>query len=351
MRPASIGSRLRRLLRMAAPVLVILLLPACLLPPDPVTTAGQDVFNLYIVILVLAGIVFVGVEGFIVYALVRYRRQPGDEVLPPQHHGNNTIELIWTAIPTVIVLILFVLSILTLGTVNARSSDPLTIHVEGFQWQWTFRYEQGVTVEAGTVEDPPVLTVPVGEPVRVVLDSLDVIHAFYVPQFLIKRDVVPVGENGEANELEFTITEEGTYTGQCAEFCGQFHADMVFVIDAVSREEYDAWFTAALAGETPPPPPPGECETIELTAANTAFDLETIEAPANEEFCIALTNEDTIPHDVGINAPDGSEIFNGEDIPGGESVVYVIDPLEPGDYEFICTLHPTEMVGDLSVTD
>jgi cytochrome c oxidase subunit 2 len=330
---------------------LVVLLSACLLPPDPRTTAAQDVFNLYVAILLLAGIVFVGVEGFIVYALIRYRRKPGDDVLPPQVHGNNKIEMVWTAIPTVIVLILFTLSMITLNTVNARAENPgVVIEVEGFQWQWNFRYDQGVTV-TGTAEDPPVLTVPVGEPVRVVLNSLDVIHAFYVPNFLIKRDAVPVGAEGEANELEFTVTEEGTYSGQCAEFCGSKHADMTFVVEAVSRADYDAWFTAAVAGETPPPAEPGECATtIELSADDVAFDTDTIEAPAGEEFCIAFTNNDTIPHDVGIY--DGeTELFNGEDIPGGEPIVYLIPSLEPGEYEFICNLHPTDMVGTLTAAE
>jgi cytochrome c oxidase subunit 2 len=331
---------------------LLVLLSACLLPPEPKTEAAEDVFNLYVVTLVLAGIVFVGVEGFIIYALIRYRRQPGDEVLPPQIHGNSLIEIVWTAIPTVIILILFTLSIITLGTVNARADEPgVVIEVDGFQWQWEFRYEGGVRVPSGTVDDPPRLTVPVGEPVRLVLNSLDVIHAFYVPQFLIKRDVVPVGANGTANELEFTVTEPGTYSGQCAEFCGTDHADMTFVVEAVSRQEYDAWFVAAQAGETPPPPEPGECATtIELSAANVAFDTDSIEAPAGEEFCIAFTNDDTIPHDVGI-LDGGSEIFNGDDVPGGESIVYLIPPLEAGDYEFNCTLHPDLMVGDLTAAE
>jgi cytochrome c oxidase subunit 2 len=328
-----------------------ILLTACLLPPDPVTEAAEDVFNLYVAILVLAGIVFLGVEGFIVYALVRYRRKPGDDVLPPQVHGNNLIEIVWTAIPTVIVLILFTLSMITLGTVNARAEDPgLVIEVESFQWQWNFRYEGGVTV-TGTAEDPPRLTVPVGEPVRVVLTSLDVIHAFYVPNFLIKRDAIPVAAQGDANELEFTVTDEGTYSGQCAEFCGTGHNDMRFIVDAVSRADYDEWFTAAQAGETPPPPEPGECATtIELSAANIAFDTDAIEAPAGEDFCIAFTNDDTVPHDVGIYDGD-TDLFDGEDVPGGESIVYLIPALEPGEYEFICNLHPTDMVGTLTVAE
>jgi cytochrome c oxidase subunit II len=346
-----VSSQLRKILRIGAPAVLLVLLSACLLPPDPKTEAAEDVFNLYVVILILAGIVFIGVEGFIVYAVIRYRRAPGDEVLPPQHHGNNLIEVLWTAIPTVIVLVLFTLSIITLGTVNARAENPgVVVEVEGFQWQWRFLYEGGVTV-TGTADEPPVMKVPVGEPVRLVLNSVDVIHAFYVPHFLIKRDVVPVGAEGEANELEFTVTEAGTYSGQCAEFCGTAHADMTFVVDAVSRADYDAWLTALQAGGTPPPAPTGECATtIELSAADVAFDTDSIEAPAGEDFCIAFTNDDTVPHDVGIYSGD-TELFNGDDIPGGESIVYFIPALEAGDYEFICTLHPDLMFGDLTAAE
>ena len=127
------------MLRAGLPTLLIALLASgCLLPPDPATEAGQDVFNLYLIVLALAGVVFIGVEGFIIYAVVRYKRQPGDDVLPEQHHGNNLIEIIWTAIPTVIVLVLFGFSVSTLARVEARAENPgATIVVEGFQWNWT----------------------------------------------------------------------------------------------------------------------------------------------------------------------------------------------------------------------
>jgi cytochrome c oxidase subunit II len=351
MRSPVVRSQLRKAVRIAAPVLLLVLLSACLLPPDPKTSAAEDVFNLYIVILVLAGIVFVGVEGFIVYAVIRYRRKPGDETLPPQHHGNNLIEILWTAIPSVIVLILFTLSISTLDTVNAQAENPaVEIDVEGFQWQWRFHYEGGVTVE-GTPQDPPHMTVPVGEPVRLVLNSDDVIHAFFVPHFLIKRDVVPVSATGRANQLEFTVIEAGTYSGQCAEFCGSKHAEMTFLIDAVSREDYDAWLTALQAGGSPPPPPSGDCATtIDLSAADLAFSTDRIEVPAGEDFCIAFANDDTAPHDVGILQGD-NQLFDGEDVPGGESIVYFIPALEAGDYEFRCDLHPALMFGDLIATE
>jgi cytochrome c oxidase subunit 2 len=353
MRSPVVRPKLRSALRIAAPAVLMLLASGCLLlPPEPKTTAAQDVFDLYVVILVLAGIVFLGVEGFIVYAVIRYRRQPGDETLPTQHHGNNLIEILWTAIPSVIVLILFTLSIITLNTVNASNPNPaVEIQVEGYQWQWKFHYEGDVTV-SGSAEDPPVMTVPVGEPVRVILNSDDVIHAFFVPHFLIKRDVIPISETGTANQLEFTVTEPGTYSGQCAEFCGTGHAEMTFLIDAVSPDEYDAWLTAKQAGETPPPPPSGEecTTTIDLSAADISFSTDTIEAPAGQSFCIAFANEDTAPHDVGIYDGD-TEVFNGDDLPAGESIVYMIPALEPGDYDFRCNLHPDLMFGDLTATE
>jgi cytochrome c oxidase subunit 2 len=353
MRPLAALFRLRILLRAGAPLLLIVLLAGCMLPPEPKSDAGRDVFNLYVAILFLAAIVFVGVEGFIIYAIFRYRRKPGDDALPPQHHGNTVIELIWTAIPTAIVLILFTLSVITLGTVNARADDPIVINVDGFQWQWQFEYEDGPTVDPGTVDEPPELVVPVGEPVRLTLNSLDVIHSFYVPQFLIKRDLIPVGAEGEANELEFTVSEEGTYAGQCAEFCGAQHADMTFVVRAVSREAFDEWLAGGAAEETPAPDESECATTVEVRAVSgeLAFDTDSIEVPAEQTFCIAFTNEDAIVHDVGVEDQSGERLFDGDDIPAGESIVYVIEGLPAGEYEFICTIHPQQMRGALVASE
>jgi cytochrome c oxidase subunit 2 len=351
MQPTAARSRLRTILRVGAPLLVLALAASgCLLPPDPVTEDGQDVFNLYLLVLALAAIVFIGVEGFILYAIFRYRRQPGDDVLPEQHHGNNTIEVIWTIIPTVIVLILFTFSVITLGEMEGGSDDPgVTIEVDGFQWQWTFSYPEGGNV-TGAIGNPPTLVVPVGESVRLVLNSLDVNHAFYVPQFLIKRDLIPVGENGEPNELEFTITEEGTYAGQCAEFCGTSHADMTFVVDAVSRAAYDEYAAALASGSPPPTTGGGDCEvTIEIKAENIQFDIDEFEVPADTAFCIAFENLEAVPHNVAIY--DGGEaLFQGQILNEAGSVTYEVPALPAGDYRFICDVHPQAMVGDVTVT-
>ena len=339
------------ILRVGAPLLVLALAASgCLLPPDPVTEDGQDVFNLYLIVLALAAIVFVGVEGFILYAILRYRRQPGDDVLPEQHHGNNTIEIIWTIIPTVIVLILFTVSVITLGEMEGGSEEPgVTIEVDGFQWQWTFTYPEGGST-TGSIGSPPTLVVPVDEPVRLVLNSLDVNHAFYVPQFLIKRDLIPVGENGEPNELEFTITEEGTYAGQCAEFCGTAHADMTFVVDAVSRAAYDEYAAALASGSPPPDTGGGDCElTIDIKAENIQFDIDEFTVPAETAFCIAFENLEAVPHNVAIY--DGGEaLFQGEILNEAGSITYEVPALPAGDYRFICDVHPQTMVGDVTVT-
>ena len=341
---AAFGSRLRTVARFGGVLLVIALLAGCMLPPEPRTEAGRDVFNLYLLVLGLAAIVFIGVEGFILYAVFRYRRKPGDDVLPEQLHGNTMIEIIWTAIPTVIVFILFGFSMITLGTVEARDETPgTTIEVEGFQWQWTFRYENGATT-TGQANEPPELAVPVGESVRLLLTSNDVNHAFYVPDFLIKRDLIDFGDDREPNNLEFTVTEAGTYSGHCAEFCGEQHAAMLFTVNAMPRAEFDAYIEAKLAGE--PPPSTGDCgTTIQVAAVESLrFDTDAIEAPAGEEFCIEFTNNDTAPHDIGIQEID----FNGDDVQPGESITYVIPAMEAGDFTFYCTIHPT-MTGALTV--
>ena len=330
---------------------------ACgMVPPEPHTREAKEVFWLYNVILVMGGIVFVAVEGFIIYSVVRYRRR--DDRLPTQIHGNNLVEVIWTAIPTVIVLILFVLSTLTLNTISQASTHPgVTIEVEGKQWSWVFHYldddgdPANDVIVQGTARSGGVMAVPIGEPIHLKLVSNDVIHSFFVPAFLVKRDLVPLPEAKPPNELEFTVTEKGTYSGQCAEFCGDLHAQMTFSVDAMSRADYDAWVTAIRSGETPPPPSVGaEAPVLTLGAANLAFDKKDLEVAGGQPFKIEFTNSDDVEHNVGIYKGE-EEIFRGDAISGpGETVTYVIDALEPGEYSFICDFHPgPAMTGTLTV--
>lgn len=224
-------------------LLVVLVGCGALFPPEPATEQGRDVRSLYGLVLALAVVVFVAVEGFLVYAIVRYRRRPGDDELPPQHHGDARIEVVWTVIPAIIVIVLFVLSSQTLARIETRTPEAVTVEVEAFQWQWTFRYPNGYAT-TGTNDDPAEMVLPVGRPIRLVMWSADVLHAFYVPAFLTKRDTLPLSDGQAPNELEFTISEPGEYRGQCAEFCGLLHARMTFTIRAVPAEEWEEWSAA-----------------------------------------------------------------------------------------------------------
>lgn len=349
-------SRWRSALRGGLPLLLIGLLAGCgLIPPEPQTETAREVFGLYNVVFVMGALVFVGVEGFIVYAIFRYRRR--DDRLPEQLHGNTLVEIIWTAIPTVIVLILFVLSIITLTRLEARAANPsVDIEVTGFQWQWQFHYLDGdddpsndVTI-VGSPAAPPVMVVPVGQSVRLSLTSADVIHSFYVPHFLIKKDLFPLAGDEEPNELEFTVTQAGTYSGQCAEFCGDLHASMTFSVEAMEPADYDEWLAAAKAGETPAPSTEPTGETLELSAQDIAFDTKQLDATADQPFQIQFTNLEGVVHNVSIFSGN-EKLFTGDPITGPDAVItYQIPALPPGEYTFICDYHPVpDMTGTLTV--
>jgi len=333
---------------------LIALTAACgMVPPEPHTDQAKEIFWLYNVILVMGGIVFVAVEGFIVYSIFRYRRR--DDRLPTQVHGNSLVELIWTAIPTVIVLILFVLSTVTLNSISARSDHPgVTIDVEGKQWSWVFHYldadadpTNDVMVSGGAL-DPPVMALPVGEPVLLRLRSNDVIHSFFVPAFLVKTDVVPTGDR-PPNELEFTVSEAGTYSGQCAEFCGDLHARMTFSVQAMPRTDFDAWLAVMRPTQTPAPSLPEGSAVLKVSADNSTFDTHELTAPAEEAFGIEFTNDEAVAHNVAIYQR-GEPIFNGAYFTGPGTTIYVIDALPAGDYTFICDVHPVpDMTGTLTV--
>jgi cytochrome c oxidase subunit 2 len=182
-------------------------------------------------------------------SIIRFRHRPGDVRIPTQTRGHLGLELLWTAIPAVIVLGLFAGTVAVLLRVESMEEEPgVEILVTGFRWGWTFEYpEDGVSVSGIGIPGPE-MVVPVDEPIRVTLQSADVQHAFAVPEFLFKRDVYP----GHINVIQFTVETPGSYGGQCAEFCGLYHSRMPFVLTAVSRDEFDAWVADRLAaGEAP----------------------------------------------------------------------------------------------------
>jgi cytochrome c oxidase subunit 2 len=356
MGPRTALSRRRTGLHAGLLLVLVAALAGCgMIPPEPRTETAKSVFTLYNVVFAMGVAVFIGVEAFIIYAIVRYRRR--DDRLPEQLHGNTLVEIIWTAIPTVIVFILFTASAITLGQVEARVDQPgQVIEVTGFQWQWQFHYldddgndENDHTV-VGSPASPPAMVVPVGEPIRLELTSADVVHSFYVPHFLIKRDMFPPGTSGADNQLEFTVSEPGTYTGQCAEFCGDLHARMTFTIDAMPRAEFDLWLAAAKAGETPAPSGGGGT-VLEVNADQIAFDTKELSATADEAFQILFTNLEGVVHNISIYDASGEAVFTGEPITGPDAeITYSIPALPPGEYTFICDYHPVaDMTGTLTV--
>jgi cytochrome c oxidase subunit 2 len=222
---------------------VALALGACTAPPA--TVEADRVQGLYNLFLIAAGAVFVVVAGLIGWNIVRYRSR-GDDSLPVQSKTSLVLELIWWALPTLLVIGLFVASAAVLNTNDARRPGaPLRVKVEGFQWQWRFTYIDSKVQLTGVPGSPPELVLPVGETVDFELVSDDVIHSFFIPAFLVKRDTVP----GVDNHLQLTINQQGTYTGQCAEFCGLLHDQMLFSIRAVSASDFSTW----LASQRPSP--------------------------------------------------------------------------------------------------
>jgi cytochrome c oxidase subunit II len=233
--------------RRALPALVLLALVVAGCMPTPATTQGQDISDLYLVF-VAGGIVVAGVVwGLVTFAILRYRRR--DDRLPAQTTGSLRIEAVWTLIPLATVLILFGLTVRTLAAVDTVEPGGVNLHVTAFRWQWQAAYpDSGVTV-IGTGSQPPEIVLPVDSPIHVTLESLDVNHAWFVPQFLFKRDAIP----GRPTLFDLRITAAGTYPGACAEFCGIGHDDMLFTIKAVSKADFQAWLADHAAGGSAAP--------------------------------------------------------------------------------------------------
>ena len=240
---------------------------------DPVTRQAVEITNLFNAELVVSALLLALVLSWLVLALVRFRARPGDNTEPPQVHGNPRLELAWTIVPAVTLGIVFIVVVLTMRSVDAVPSGAQQIRVVGHQWWWEFQYPDLGVVTANE------LHVPVGTPLQVNLDSVDVIHSFWVPRFGMMRDAVP----GRTNQMSIFVQRAGIFDGSCTQYCGRQHAWMRIRIVAEPREQFDAW-AAQQAGPATLAGAPGQqlfvqntcvnCHTIRgVSAANVGPDL------------------------------------------------------------------------------
>ena len=213
--------------------------------PEGVTENSDGVTTFWVGMWIAALAVGVLVWGLTAWCIVAYRRKDDSE-LPKQVRYNMPIEILYTVVPIVMVAGLFVQNVKLENDLMDLNEEPENIvHVAGKQWSWDFNYlsddvhESGqqavLTGEEGVAEGLPTLYLPVDERTEFVLTARDVIHSFWVPQFLQKLDMIP----GVVNRFQVTPTEVGTYQGKCAELCGAYHSEMLFQVKVVERDEYD----------------------------------------------------------------------------------------------------------------
>ena len=253
-----VTSRLRRLLTAALPAVAAVTLTACNADyPNSIfhnhTEFNREVGTLFSILIWLGTFVFVFVEGILLYAMFRYRRRSEND--RPEHvHGNTTLEILWTAIPALILAFIAVPTVRTIFKTQAKAkADALQVEVIGHQWWWEFRYPQYKVTTANE------LYLPLGRTVNFTLKTQDVLHSFWIPQMGGKRDLIA----NHPNYLWFTpdSVSEQAWNGFCVEYCGASHANMRFRTFTVTPDEFAAWAahqaSPAAFGAVAPPAAPG----------------------------------------------------------------------------------------------
>ena len=227
-----------------------------------VTQVSGEVYDLHMLVMIICTVVGIGVFGIIIYSLINHRKSKG--AVAAQFHESTTVEIIWTTIPLVILVLIAIPATGTLLKIEDASDADVTIKVTGWQWKWQYDYlDENVSFFSNLSEasnkarqlgadanvydvkhylldvDEPIV-VPVNKKIRILTTSSDVIHAWWVPELAVKRDAIP----GFINESWFNAEKTGTYRGQCAELCGKDHGFMPIVVKVVEEDEYRQWVLA-----------------------------------------------------------------------------------------------------------
>jgi cytochrome c oxidase subunit II len=222
----------------------------------PQTPIAHQIYDLHLIVLAIVVVIAVGVFGVVSYAILRHRRSVGHEA--KQYEDSKTVQILWTAIPLIIVVSLAFPATRTVFAMKDTSNPDMTIKATGYQWKWRYDYigedvsfYSDLSTAREQIEnkapkganyllevDNP-MVVPVGKKVRILFTANDVIHSWWVPAFGVKQDAIP----GFVRDSWFKVDTPGTYRGQCAELCGKEHGFMPIVVEAVPEEKYRAWLT------------------------------------------------------------------------------------------------------------
>jgi len=261
--------------------------------PVGVTELSRDIHGLHMLIFWICVLIAIAVFGMMIYSIVKFRHSQGAVAANFDH--STKAEIIWTIIPVAILVGMAIPAAATLVKIEDTRNSDITIKVTGYQWKWEYEYldqkvkffstlardsdaarQTGSGIDPNTIPnyllevDKP-LVVPVGAKVRVLLTSNDVIHAWWVPAFGMKKDAIP----GFVNELWFRADEPGIYRGQCAELCGRDHGFMPVVVHVKPKAEYDSWLAEQQGGAATPAPVAAQAQTtVENAAPATAAAAE-----------------------------------------------------------------------------
>jgi len=212
---------------------------------DPASAPADAIVEVATLALAIAAGIFVTVVGLLAYAIVRFRARPGDGPgEPPQVYGSDRIELAWTVLPVLVVVVLSLVTARTIYAIQGAAQPPgaLEVTVVGHQWWWEIRYP-ALGITTANELHVPVATGADGAPTWIDLESADVAHSFWVPRLAGKTDLIP----NRRNRMWIAPREPGLYVGQCAEFCGTQHAHMLLRVVAHPRADFDRWVAAERA--------------------------------------------------------------------------------------------------------
>ena len=278
----------------------------------PKSQDGDDIQLLYKIIFWIALAVFIGVQAAIVVTVMKYRRRNDDEPRPEQIHGNQRLEVLWTIIPAIVLVAIFIPTVRTMFQIHDRADESAyTIQVYGKQWWWEIHYTEPDTV--ANVVTANEIYIPVNTRVRVELLTSNVIHSFYVPQLAGKMDLIP----GHTNVMSIEASEPGMYYGECAEFCGDSHAFMRFKVMAVPQDQFDAFIAGWRQG--------ADSDAAALTENG---DVDSV--PSSMSLCLACHRIGGVP-----DLADGSPMQDPPNgLEGGDSPTNMI--LGPNLSMFAC---------------